>query len=251
MARDPIWQEIEAKKRELDGLRPLAAESLKALEAWYDVELTWSSTAIEGNTLTRSETAIVLEKGFTVRGKPLKDHMEALDHKEALDYVRSLASATEPIRETDIRQIQALVVRRTDPEEAGRYSRHQRLVAGSRVTFPSPVEIPPLMADFSLWLAAADPSPETAFEAHYRLVTIHPFTDGNGRTARLLMNLLLWRADYPPVVIAPEHRADYLDRLEERQMGGEAEGYVAFMAERLVESLMRHVERMDRGESPV
>jgi len=95
------------------------------------------------------------------------------------------------------------------------------------------------VADFSAWLAEAVSTPETTFEAHYRLVTIHPFTDGNGRMARLLLNLLLWRAGYPPVVITPEHRADCLDRLEERQMGGEAEGRGAFMLGQLLDSLSR------------
>ena len=237
-----MWREIEENKRRLDALRPLTAKSLRALEAWYDVELTYTSNAIEGNTLTRAETAIVLEKGLTVRGKPLKDHLEAIDHKDALDYVRQLAGRDEPIREADIRQIHRLVLARSQPGEAGRYARHQRQIAGSTARLPSPAEIPPLMGDFGRWLAQADPTPEIAFEAHWKLVAVHPFTDGNGRTARLLMNLILLKAGYPPVVIGPEQRPDDIDALEIRRTTGDAEPYRRFMAARLSASLDHHLE---------
>jgi Fic family protein len=204
---------VRGLKERLDHLRPLDPRGLEALAAWYDVELTYSSNAIEGNTLTRSETAIVLEKGITIGGKPLKDHLEALGHRDALHLVRTLAAAGETAREIDIREIHRLIQTRVDPEEAGRYSRHQRMIAGSPLVLPTPVEIPALMGDFAAWLAAAPPGRETAFAAHARLVAIHPFSDGNGRTARLLMNLLLINAGYPPVVIGPEQRAAYIEAL--------------------------------------
>lgn len=239
--------EFEARKKRLDALRPLAPESLEALERWFDVELTYTSNAIEGNTLTRQETALVLEKGITVRGKPLKDHLEAVDHLDAWTYVRQLSAGDAPITERDVRQIHALVLGRSQREEAGRYSQTQRQIAGSGVVLPSPAEIPPLMADFGRWLGTAPPGPENAFEAHYRLVTIHPFADGNGRTARLLMNLLLLRAGWPPLVIAPEHRPDYLDALELRQTTGAAEPYQAFMQARLLESLDRYLDVLERA----
>lgn len=239
--------ELRAKKATLDALRPVAAQSLSALEAWYDVELTYSSNAIEGSTLTRVETAVLLEKGLTVAGKPLKDHLDALGHRDAMGFVRTLASGSEPLRETDIREIHRIVLARSDPEEAGRYSRHQRMIAGSTLVLPSPVEIPPLMGDFLAWLRGAGTGYETAFEAHYRLVTIHPFTDGNGRTARLLMNLLLLRSGYPPCVIGPEHRITYLEALQSRQVGGDPAPWDSFMAERLDESLTHHVMLLERA----
>ena len=239
--------EIGALKARLDALRPLTAASLDALAAWYDVELTYTSNAIEGNTLTRSETALVLDKGITVRGKPLRDHMEAIDHREALTYVRRLAARGEPLREGDVRDLHGLVLARSQPDEAGRYGGHQRAVAGSTVTFPSPSEIGPLMAEFGTWLSGTVPTYDEAFEAHYRLVTIHPFSDGSGRTARLLMNLLLLRGGHPPIAIGPEERADYLDALERRQLDGGEEPYVAFMTDRLLASLRHHIEHAERA----
>ena len=241
-----MWQDIEQKKQKLDALRPLTPRSLALLDEWYDVELTYTSNAIEGNTLSRSETAIILEKGFTVRGKPLKDHMEAIDHKGALDYVRALARRDEVLREGDVREIHKLVLLRSDPVEAGLYSRHPRAVTGSTVRFPSPAELGPLMGDFGQWLGAQPATPRTAFEAHYRLVSIHPFSDGNGRTARLLMNLLLLRGGYPPVVIGPEQRPDYIDGLESAQLGGSKEPYERFMAERLEASLTDYLDRLGK-----
>ncbi len=240
-------ERISAKKTELDRMRPLSPGSLQALSTWYDVELTYTSNAIEGNTLTRNETAVVLEKGITVSGKPLKDHLEAIGHKDALDYIRALAQTTEPVREIDIRQIHRLIMLRVNPEEAGQYSRHQRLIAGSSLVLPSPAEIPPLMGDLAQWLQTTPLNPATAFAAHERLVAIHPFSDGNGRTGRLLMNLLLLKNGYPPTIIGPEHRVRYLDSLQSLQENGNRQLYNDFMAERLEESLSKHLEMLSRG----
>lgn len=249
MSLDPkaLKDAIARKQRRLDGMRPLAGATLASLDAWYDVELTYASNALEGNTLTRSETAIVLEKGLTVRGKPLKDHLEAIDHRDALAYVRQLAARDEPIREVDIRDIHRLVLARSEPAEAGRYSTVERRVLGSEVRFPKPAEIPALMGDLGRWLAASEPGPDTAFQAHARLVTIHPFTDGNGRTARLLMNLVLFKAGYPPLVIRPEDRPDYLDSLELLQLSGDGTAFSTLLLQRLDDSLERYIESLGQA----
>jgi Fic family protein len=128
--------------------------------------MTYNSNAIEGNSLTLRETALVLQEGITVKGKPLKDHLEAIGHKDALDYVRALAARDEPVGEGDARAIYRLVMRRVDPDEAGRYSGHQRQILGSTLVLPSPAEIPALMGDLGQWLAKAPrrrrrPSPRT------------------------------------------------------------------------------------------
>jgi Fic family protein len=164
---------------------------------------------------------MVIEHGITIGGKPLKDHLEAVDHFEALRFVRDIARQRVPLRETDIRNLHRLVMQRSDPDMAGRYASQGRYVEtdSGRHYFPSPAEVAPLMADFAKWLAAASATPETAFTAHRRLVEIHPFDDGNGRTARLLMNLLLLRGGYPPVAVRPEDRPAYIDALQHAQAG--------------------------------
>ncbi len=238
---------ISGKKAALDALRPLSAPSLAALNAWYDVELTYSSNALEGNTLTRSETAIVLEKGITVSGKPLKDHLEAQGHQDALLYMRQLAKSAEPVRETDVRNLHRLVLQKIDPDEAGRYSTRQRLISGSPLLLPSPAEIPSRMGDLAASIADGALTPEAAFDAHEALVTIHPFSDGNGRTARLLMNLLLLRAGYPPVVILPEDRPAYHQCLAAVQLSGNRAEYHAFLYLQLEQSLDRHLMILRKG----
>ena len=236
-------QRIAEKKAALDLLRPLSPQSIAELNRWYDVELTYTSDALEGNTLTRSETAIVLEKGITVSGKPLKDHLEAIGHRDALAYVRSLAAGTEPLRESDLRSIHRLVMQRVDPGEAGSYSRHGRMITGSPLALPSPAEIPARMGDFASWLQHVPATPETAFDAHESLVTIHPFSDGNGRTARLLMNLILLRAGYPPIVIQPEHRAAYHDSLQAVQLRQDRPAWHSFLHTHL-EAALDHYLRL-------
>src|SRR6185312_16061206 len=119
---------IAAKKVLLDELRPLSSKALANLEHYYDIELTYTSNAIEGNTLTPVETTLVIEKGITVSGKPLKDHLEALDHYDAIRYVRELGRQSVPLTEGDLRNLHSLVVRRSRPEIAGRYADLSRYV---------------------------------------------------------------------------------------------------------------------------
>lgn len=234
MTDDP-HSAIAAKKQRLEQLRPLSSEALSRLEHYYDIELTYTSNAIEGNTLSAVETTLVIEKGITVSGKPLKDHLEALDHYDAIRFVRELARQKTPLTESDIRNLHKLVTLRSAPEIAGRYAdlpRYVRTETG-RYTFPSPAEIPPLMSDFTAWLAAAPNTPESAFTAHRRLVDIHPFNDGNGRTARLLMNLILLRAGYPPIAVRPEDRLEYIRALQQVQAGEGDQGFTDLLYRRL------------------
>ena len=241
---------IKEKQKTLSALRPLSAEALAQLEAWYDVELTYTSNAIEGNTLTRQETAIVLEKGMTVRGKPLKDHQEAVDHLDALRFVRTLAAQDRPLGEEDICNIHQLVLGTSLKSEAGLYSQHRRRIAGSMVVFPNPVKVPVLMEELGHWLNQSSASPEVALEAHLRLVSIHPFSDGNGRTARLLMNLLLFKDGYPPLVIRPEDRLDYIQSIEKYQLEENTADYEAFMLSRLNVSLDDYLKFLEPGSTP-
>jgi Fic family protein len=242
---------IAAKKKRLDELRPLSSKALASLEHYYDIELTYTSNAIEGNTLSPVETALVIEKGITSGGKPLKDHLEALDHYGAIRWIRELAAENTPVTESDLRNLHRLVTQRSAPELAGRYAdapRYVRTETG-RHSFPSPPEVPALMADFSRWIATSPNTPETAFEAHKRLVNIHPFNDGNGRTARLLMNLILLRAGYPPIAVRPEDRLEYIRNLQREQVGERAEAFFALLYRRLDETLDDYLTALHEAES--
>lgn len=239
--------EVERLKAELDARRPLATRAIAALRLYYDLELTHTSTAIEGNTLTARETAELIEHGITVGGKPIRDHLEVMDHQDALGWMRDLAGRDTPLGEMTVTELHRRVVLRSNPEIAGIYSSLRRRISGSAVVFPNPAKLPVLMAEFGRWLADSEPSPGTAFEAHLRFVTIHPFADGNGRTARLLMNLLLIRAGYPPVAIRPEDRTLYLLSLERAQLEENTTDYYALLTERLRVTLVDYLDAVSEA----
>ncbi len=232
---DAMIEIVAAKQAELARLRRRAPAGLANLEHVHDLELTYTSNAIEGNTLTAVETTLVIEQGITIGGKPLRDHLEAIDHHAALSYVRELAGRAVPLTEMDVRSLHRLVMQRSHPEIAGRYADQGRyvLTENGRFAFPSPAEIPALMGDFAATLATAPALPKTAFDAHRRLVAIHPFNDGNGRTARLLMNLILLRAFYPPVAVRPVDRPAYIAALQQAQDGQGSERFDRLMYARL------------------
>lgn len=212
--------QIDRLKGWLDSFRPLPADVLAELKQRYDVRLTYTSNAIEGNTLTQSETELVLAKGITVGGKTLAEHLEVVGHKEAIDYIETLSQAETPIGEWEIRQIHSLIVRKISPIEAGRYRQLDVKAAGSDHVYPPHYLLPELMSEFVTWLAASQSEQHPvayASEAHYRFVAIHPFADGNGRTGRLLMNLLLLRAGFPIAIISNEQRQAYIEALMEGQ----------------------------------
>jgi Fic family protein len=139
------------------------------------------------------------------------------------------------------------IVLRSQPEIGGVYSTLPRRIAGSPVIFPNPAKIPILMKDYGAWLAHAEPAPSTSFDAHYRLVAIHPFADGNGRTARLLMNLLLLRARYPPVAVRPEDRMSYLDILEHASLRDDIEPFQTFLYRRLDSTLSGYLDALEEA----
>jgi len=247
---DQILAEIARKKAELDRLRPVSHAALRQLQKYYDVELTYTSNAIEGNTLTLRETAEVIEHGITVGGKKLKDHLEAVDHYDAVLWMRELAMRPVPISENIVRELHRRIVARSEPEIAGVYSPHRRRIAGSPVVFPNPLKIPELMHEFGAWLEQAPLTPASAFDAHFRLTAIHPFSDGNGRTARLLMNLLLLRGGYVPVAVRPEDRAIYLEALERASLAEDLGPFQVFMHERLDATLGEYLGALGEVITP-
>ncbi len=210
-------EKIDRLKGWLDGFRPFEPAIVAELKKLYDVRFTYHSNAIEGNTLTQSETELVLTKGITIGGKTLDEHLEVIGHKDAIDYIENLAQKDTEINEWEIKQIHNLILRKINPEEAGSYRTLDVIAAGTNYRYPAHYLLSQLMGDFALWLhseAALKLHPIAyATIAHYRFVSIHPFRDGNGRTARLLMNLLLIHAGYPIVVINNQIRNDYINAL--------------------------------------
>ena len=245
-----LRRSIADKKAQHNAFRPVSAAALAGRQKYYDVELTFTSNAIEGNTLTHRETAEVIEHGITVGGKPLKDHLEAVDHYQAVQWMRRLAAAATPLDEDSVRQLHARIVARSRPDIAGIYSQHARRIAGSSAVFPNPAKIPALIAEFGRSLDPSPAAPDAIFDAHFRLTAIHPFSDGNGRTARLLMNLLLIRAGYSPVAVWPEDRKSYLDALEAGSVAQDLTPFQTLMHARLDATLKAYLNVLRQGISP-
>lgn len=210
-------KQLTEKKQELDRYRPLPPELVKNLEDWFKVELTYSSNAIEGNTLSRIETAEVIGRGTAavISGKPLKDQLEAINHAKAIEFIKQLAKKRKShqfITEQDIKDIHKIILTGIDDKWAGKYRQLEVFIRGSNAEFPMPNVVPYAMQEFIQWLQSTqDEHPvKIAADAHYKLVSIHPWNDGNGRTARLLMNLILIIYGYPMAVIRNEDRTEYL-----------------------------------------
>jgi Fic family protein len=200
--------------------RPISAAVVKKLKEQFSIELTYNSNAIEGNRLTLKETYLVISEGITVKGKSLKDHLEAKDHYEAIHFLYELIEhdRRHTVSEHLIRSLQQLVVRETDAKNAGIYRAGNVMITGSTHTPPDAHEIPHLMQQFVNWIKSGEKKyhpVELAALCHHRLVHIHPFVDGNGRTARLLMNLLLMQKGYPLVTILKNDRKKYYDVLDQ------------------------------------
>lgn len=245
------YNALTEKKARLDAHRPLPDALVRNLDDWFRVELTFTSNAIEGNTLTRRETAMVVEKGLAVGGKTLVEHLEATNHAAAVDWVRERArDDSRSIDERDILDLHRMVLKGIDDTNAGRYRNLAVRISGSMVVLPNPAEVPALMDDLAAWLGRSTGlhPVERAADAHYRLVTIHPFVDGNGRTARLLMNLILLMAGYPPAIIQKHERLAYIGALEKAQLGGPLDDYHRLIARALDRSLNIYLKALD-GDS--
>ena len=208
-------------QQEINKHRPLKGQALNQLREYFRIGLTWASNALEGNSLTETETKVVIEDGITIGGKPLKDHLEAIGHAEAFDYLQKLARRKE-ITERDILKLHKLFYYRIDDANAGHYRKQNIIVTGTDFVFPAPSELKDLMAVFANEIPRlrAEKHPiEFAALLHARLVTIHPFVDGNGRAARLLMNLALLQERYPVTIIPPVLRSEYLAAVRESNTG--------------------------------
>jgi Fic family protein len=199
-------------------LHPAAIQNLRH---WFRIHHTYHSNAIEGNRLTLPETRAVLEDGITISGKSLKDHLEAVNLSQALDFIEELAQGETPLGEREVRDIHAIVLRSIDVDNAGQYRRINVRIGGTDYVPPPALAVPERMEEFGRWLSSHKPEHPlvAAAIAHAWFETIHPFVDGNGRTGRLLANLLLMRHGYPVTVLRVEERARYYTALDQSHAG--------------------------------
>ncbi len=239
-----ILERLTVKKQKLGKYRPFAEDLIKNLEDWFKVELTYSSNAIEGNTLSRMETAEVIEKGVSavISGKALKDQLEAVNHAEALDFIKTLVKERKShqfITEKDIKAIHKIILKGIDDQWAGKYRQTVVFIKGAGVEFPAAQKVPSLMVEFIQWLESQQGKHPVriAGEAHFKLVSIHPFIDGNGRTARLLMNLILAINSYPMAVIRNEERIAYLEAVNLGQTQNNLQPFYSLAEEAVERSL--------------
>lgn len=242
---EKLLEEIASHKKKFYVLLK-NKDNRSALNKWLKVELTYTSNAIEGNTLTRKETSLAIEENITSGSKPINDYLEALNHAKAYDFIVDFSRKDLEINEEIVLLIHKLILSGIDDVNAGFYRSVRVRISGSNTILPNPLKVPELMEDFSMWLMSEnDDSVIKAIEAHYRLVSIHPFVDGNGRTARLLMNLILMKSNYCPIIIRPIDRKRYLSSLEIRQTKEESETYTRFMLTALNRSLKTIINALD------
>ncbi|MBU1197290.1 Fic family protein [Candidatus Micrarchaeota archaeon] len=217
-----LAQRLEDKLRKLNSLRPLPQEMLKRLREKFEVDMTYNSNAIEGNRLNLRETWLVLRKGMTIRGKSMVEHLEATNHLEALSLLEKMANRKKEVVEADVLSLHAAVLDKIDSPNAGFYRHEQVYIQGSKLTLPNWRKVPEMMKTVFGEFKARKTRIEAVYSAvkiHYETVRIHPFVDGNGRLARLLMNLRLMRAGFPPMVLRREERRAYYSALEKADKG--------------------------------
>lgn len=207
--------QVFAKKAELDGMRPLTAGELERLNNDFAVEYTYNSNAIEGNTLTLRETDLVL-KGLTIDRKPLKDHLEAVGHKEAFEYVEELVKSSAPLDAFAIKQIHSLVLA-DKPQDRGVYRRIPVRIVGAKTEPAPPYLIEEKMNELlSRYANSTQNIVEKLADFHIKFESIHPFVDGNGRTGRLVVNLELMKAGFPPIDIKFSDRMRYYNAFDDK-----------------------------------
>lgn len=239
-----IFSRIDALKEQLDRRRPLTAGELKRLQDEFLVDYTYNSNAIEGNTLTLQETALVLE-GLTVDQKPLKDHLEAVGHKDAFLYVQELVRDKVSFSETIMKQIHTLVLM-DRPEDRGIYRRIPVRIMGAYHTPPDPIMVPELMERLVKEFQDSKLHPiERASLFHLKFEGIHPFVDGNGRTGRLILNLFLMQNGYPPINVKFTDRKRYYDAFDSYYRNNDAGAMVQMVAEYVEEQLNRYMTIAD------
>jgi len=231
-----IYEQADARKSALDAFRPFEEPMLKQLRAYYRIGLTWTSNALEGNSLTETETKVLLEDGLTVGGKPIRDTFEAIGHAQAYDYMFSLLK-NNVITETDVLKMHKMFYANIDEGYAGKYRNQMVFITGSQYSVCKTEDISSEMKKLHVWANGNRKKMhpvEYAAQLHKRFVFIHPFIDGNGRIARLLMNAALIQDGYMMAIIPPVLRTEYISLLEQAHINDRP--FMDFIAERVHET---------------
>lgn len=210
-------------------------KSKEQLYKWLKSELAYTSNNIEGNTLTRKETRLVIEEDITSSSKPFVHYQEAVNHAKAFDYIIDILKSKITITENVVLDIHKKLLSGIDDYNAGFYRNCPVRISGSRVILPNPMKVPDLMNEFFEKFKQYNLL-ENIIKLHLDFVTIHPFADGNGRCARLLMNLLLMCNGFCPIIIRPRDRKRYINSIEKAQLTGDVKVYIKFMLSRLSQS---------------
>lgn len=236
-----MFEILDRLKAELDALRPLPVHTLRSLHEQLIVEWTYNSNAIEGNTLTLKETKVVLE-GITIGGKLMREHFEAINHREAIEYVEAVVTKEEPFNEHLIKSMHQLVLKNIDNDNAGSYRRQNVVIAGAEHIPPDHIKVSDDMRDLVVWYESCQDHPiAKAARLHADFVKIHPFIDGNGRTARLLTNFELLRSTYLPIVIQASDRLSYYDALDHAHTTNDYQPFIELVAHAETVALEKHL----------
>ncbi len=242
-----IHERIIEKKLRLESKRPLSPSFVNRLRRELMIEYTYDSNAIEGNTLTLNETRLVIEEGITIGKRPISEIQEAKNHPAAIEFIEELIYGSEDLSEETVLQLNGLILKDVEPD-AGKYRTRGVHVAGAVFSPPRSDEVPQLVKELLGWVGANLEEYsiiELGARFHHRFVQIHPFHDGNGRTARLLMNAILMRAGYPFLInISYRDRVKYLAALKEADLGDLRDfvNLVALSTERVLDVYLNTLE---------
>ncbi len=253
MYLDPlVINRIEAKQKKLQSSRPLSPTTVSKLQERFMLEMTYHSNAIEGNTLTLKETYLILSEGITIKGKSLKEHLEAKNHHEALEFIFDQVEhgSKHTISEHLIRELQSLVIGSVDKSIAGKYRDVEVAITASVHEPPLVTALPSMMSELIKWFRKEQfrlHPIELAALLHHQLVNIHPFADGNGRTARLLMNIVLLQAGFPLVIILKHDRKNYYATLSQADQGNIVP-FIIFIARAVERSLDLYLEVITKNQ---
>jgi len=265
-----MFEKIDRLKSLIDAKRPFDPEIMALLQERLRIEWTYNSNAIEGNTLTYGETAFFLREGLTSEGKPLKDYLEAKNQAEAIEYLNGIVNSAKPLREGFIKELHSLLMKGIEftyakgadgniikkPLYAGMYKQrpnHVLTVSGKIHKYTAPEHVIDEMEALLKWYRKAGKSHplQKAAEFHYRFAAIHPFDDGNGRMARLIMNLILMKEGYPPCIIKNVNRRKYLGALERADFEGKPQAFIDFIGDEMEDSLRVVVDVLSGKNKPV